>query len=127
MTSFCINLLNAVDYNDNINTINTTCYSISNAYGSVFGTLMLNDLNNQSQKIIETKKKLMGHTNCDLKRPSKPPIWLQTPHYFPRLLQECNNAELAYKKCIQLSRTTTYPNEALTNCALDFSVITINK
>jgi hypothetical protein len=94
----CKSILNNTCDDDNINTMNNLCYEISNAYGNVYGSDIQKKLEYKCSQMISDKKKQMGKSDCNLRRPPPPPIFNQIPHYFPSLLTS-NNPEVAYKKC----------------------------
>ena len=128
MTDFTIDLSKSVfyktlDYDDNINTINDKCYEISNAYGKTFGKDIEKQLNQQCEHIIKQKKHKLNYTNCYMKKPSRPVIWNQVPHFFPDLLKQYKDPEKAYKLCCQRAENSSFPEEALNHCLLDFMAI----
>ena len=108
----------------NINTMNNICYETSSAYGRVYGPEVQKDLDSRCADMIVAKKNSMGKTPCSLRRPPPPPIFNQTPHFFPELLHKLNDPALAYQKCCEMSQSSSFPNTALENCRLDASAIT---
>jgi hypothetical protein len=52
-----------------------------------------------------------------------PPIWNQTPHYFPTLLFDGNTPNDALQKCSIACLDDKYPNECAENCRMDFSAV----
>ena len=121
----CKSVLNNIIYDDdnNINTMNNLCYEISNAYGKVYGTDTKKKLEYKCSKMISDKKKQMGKSDCNLRRPPPPPVFNQIPHYFPSLLMETNNKDIAYKKCLDMAKNSLYPNTTSQYCRLDADAI----
>jgi hypothetical protein len=119
----CKSVLNNMLYDNNINTMNNLCYEISSAYGKVYGIETHNKLKYKCSKMISDKKKQIGKSDCSLRRPSPPPIFNQIPHYFPSLLIETNNKDIAYKKCLEMASSSRYPNTTKNYCRLDADAV----
>jgi|UniRef100_A0A6C0IZ66 hypothetical protein len=47
------------------------------------------------------------------------PSWGQTPHYFPRLLNENNSIQNSYDQCNELCKKDKFPNDCQLNCYID--------
>ena len=104
----------------NINTMSNLCYSISSSYGKTFGEDVKKKLESQCVEMISEKKHKMGLTDCYMKRPNPPPIWNQTSHFFPDLLQKLKDPKKAYEQCCLEAQKSKYPNESLDKCKLDY-------
>ena len=111
------------DNDNNINTMNNLCYEISNAYGKVYGIDTQKKLEYKCSQMISDRKKQMGKSDCNLRRPPPPPIFNQIPHYFPSLLMQTNNKDIAYKKCLNMAKNSLYPNTTSQYCRLDADAI----
>jgi hypothetical protein len=122
----CKSILNNTCDDDNINTMNNLCYEISNAYGNVYGSDIQKKLEYKCSQMISDKKKQMGKSDCNLRRPPPPPIFNQIPHYFPSLLTS-NNPEVAYKKCLDMANSSRYPNSTKKYCKLDADALVIEE
>lgn len=111
----------------NVNTMNDCCYSTLAAFT---GATSSNAINNDeaANNCKECVQKVMdgmgvfGRTPCDLKL-SAPPLWQQSPHYVPSLLNDGKTPEEARCECIRICRETKYPRECQANCQTDFDAI----
>ena len=119
----CKSVLNNMLCDNNINTMNNLCYEISSAYGKVYGEETHKKLKYKCSKMISDKKKQIGKSDCSLRRPPPPPIFNQIPHYFPSLLIETNNKDIAYKKCLKMASCSRYPNTTKNYCRLDADAV----
>jgi hypothetical protein len=118
-------VLNNMLCDNNINTMNNLCYEISSAYGKVYGDAIHKKLKYKCSKMISDKKKQIGKSDCSLRRPPPPPIFNQIPHYFPSLLIETNNKDIAYKKCLDMASSSRYPNTTKNYCRLDADAVSV--
>jgi hypothetical protein len=103
--------------------MNNLCYEISNAYGQVYGIDTQKKLEYKCSQMISDRKKQMGKSDCNLRRPPHPPLFNQIPHYFPSLLMQTNNKDIAYKKCLDMAKNSVYPNTTSQYCRLDADAI----
>jgi hypothetical protein len=105
-----------------INNMNDICYNTCQAFENVYGKLP--ECDNMCKNMITEKKYSMGRNNCNLKQPTKPPFWYQTPHYFPELLKSTNNINTSYNQCLQKCRkNNNNVNECYLNCQTDKSAV----
>jgi len=105
-----------------INNMNDICYNTCQAFENVYGKLP--ECDNMCKNMITEKKYSMGRNNCNLKQPTKPPFWYQTPHYFPELLKSTNNINTSYIQCLQKCRkNNNNVNECYLNCQTDKSAV----
>ena len=130
--SFQINPCKAVmqkvkDAKCDINTINELCYSISNAYGGVYGPELKSELDKQCADLITKKKCVLGKDTCGLRRPVPPPSFNQVPHFFPTLLKQTNNVEKAYNQCCVKCTGGIYENQCRENCKLEADAVVIQQ
>lgn len=111
----------------NVNTMNDCCYGTLAAFS---GATSSNAINNDEaannckacvQKVMNGMG-VFGRTPCDLKL-SAPPIWLQSPHYVPTLLNEGKTPDEARCECMRLCRETKYPQDCQLNCQTDYDAI----
>jgi hypothetical protein len=126
--SFQINPCKAVmqkvkDANCDINTANDLCYSISNAYGNVYGSDLKSKLNKQCSDLITDKKRVLGKNTCNLRRPIPPVAFNQVPHYFPELLKQTNDPNKAYLQCCNKCTGNKHENSCRENCKLEASAV----
>ena len=121
----CKSVFNNMLCDNNINTMNNLCYEISSAYGKVYGDETHKKLKYKCSKMISDKKKQIGKSDCSLRRPPPPPIFNQIPHYFPSLLIETNNKDIAYKKCLKMASCSRYPNTTKNYCRLDADAVSV--
>ncbi len=121
----CKTCLNKFKNGDcDVNNINDCCYDTLAAFlgeGSVNAVRDTPEAKNCIE-CLQMGIKDMGRTPCDL-RLGPPPIWNQTPHYFPQLLSEHQNAEIAKDMCIQKCSSNYYPNECNINCFTDYGAV----
>lgn len=107
-----------------INSINQCCY---NTLGAFEGTVSLNDFRNNPESIncqqcISESMHTIDRTPCDL-RMTAYPQWIQTPHYFPGLLEQEGDVNTAKNMCLDVCRTHRYPNECSINCKIDSDAV----
>lgn len=121
----CKTCLNKFKNGDcDVNNINDCCYDTLAAFlgeGSVNAVRDTPEAKNCIE-CLQRSIKDMGRTPCDL-RLGPPPIWNQTPHYFPQLLSEHQNAEVAKDMCLQKCSSNYYPNECNINCFTDYGAV----
>ena len=114
--------------NCNVNTMNDCCYATLAAFS---GATSSNAINNSeaANNCKECVQKVMdgmgvfGRTPCDLKL-SAPPLWQQSPHYFPPLLDD-NTPEEARSMCMRMCGETAYPIMCKENCQTDYDALEI--
>lgn len=112
----------------NVNIVNQCCYETLAAFR---GSSSVNAIRNSSEaqncaRCVKDSILKSGKNLCDL-RVSPPPIWSQTPHYFPGMLQELKDVNRAKESCYKKCETTPYPNQCKINCRTDAAaVVSIN-
>jgi hypothetical protein len=107
-----------------INNINQCCYNTLSAFT---GATSLNQIRNTPEaqnciKCVEESKKALGRDNCDF-RLTAYPSWIQAPHYFPELLHQTKDVNIAKQQCIKDCQTNRYPNQCMDNCEMDASAV----
>jgi hypothetical protein len=115
--------------NCDIRNVSDCCYSTLAAFA---GETSMNAVRNGSEsddKGLENCKKCvsqfiskMGRTPCDL-RVEPPPLWNRTPHFFPEMLSQTSDYDLAKKSCIGRCDETNFPNECKINCETDYDAV----
>jgi hypothetical protein len=99
-----------------INSINNKCYDICSAFSDVTNEQCCR--NNCDICIKDTVVK-MGRDLCEF-RPTKPPVFVQVPHYFPGFFKETNNVEESLNRCIKsCDNLQINNNECIQNCKID--------
>ena len=109
--------------NCDINTVNNDCYGICASYGTVYGQQVQKKCEAQCRDMLSRKKKDMGKSDCDLRRPSPPPIWNQVPDFYAGLLANCGDKKKAYEQCCQMCDSSKYPKSCREKCQLDASAV----
>jgi hypothetical protein len=105
-----------------INSINQCCYDTAAAFAGVSSVNAIRNNQNCAQ-CLENSKAALGKSDCDL-RLTAAAIWSQVPHYFPELLQETKDANIAKEKCLEIcAKNRYYPNECSDNCQTDFNAV----
>jgi len=115
-----------------INDLNNCCYETLAAFSGKdsVNSLTYNETLLNCRKCITDKLSTLGpfpngYTVCD-HRIEPPPIFVQVPHYFPKLF-DGKNVEEAKQKCIKMCNTnTTYTNGCIENCLTDSDAIVLN-
>ena len=115
-----------------INDLNNCCYETLSAFS---GKDSINSLTNDTnllncRECIASKLATMGpfpdgYTVCD-HRIAPPPIFVQTPHYFPQVF-DGKDIEGAKQQCISMCSNTSYPNECIENCLTDADAVVIKE
>ena len=121
----CKTCLNKFKNGDcDVNNVNDCCYDTLAAFLGEGSVNAVRDTPEEKNCIecLQRAIKDMGRTPCDL-RLGPPPIWNQTPHYFPQLLSEHQNAEVAKDMCLQKCSSNYYPNECNINCFTDYGAV----
>jgi hypothetical protein len=111
----------------NVNTMNDCCYATLAAFS---GATSSNAINNDesANNCKECVQKVMngmgvfGRTPCDLKL-SAPPLWQQSPHYLPSLLNDGKTPDEARNMCMFMCKETQYPNMCMENCQTDYDAL----
>ena len=109
-----------------INSISDSCYRISKAYGDVYGKKVEEELDSKCSKMLSEYKASFGRDDCNLRRPVKPVVFNQVPHFFPELLKSGASPEQAYKGCISKCKDTRYGNTCSKYCKMDYDALVIN-
>jgi hypothetical protein len=107
--------------------MNDCCYATLAAFS---GATSSNAINNDesANNCKECVQKVMnemgvfGRTPCDLKL-SAPPLWLQSPHYVPSLLNDGKTPDEARNTCMFMCKETRYPNACMENCQTDYDAL----
>lgn len=113
----------------NVNTMNDCCYGTLAAFSGAISSTSINNSEAADnckacvQKVMDGMG-VFGRSECDLKL-SSPPLWLQSPHYVPSLLNDGMDPENALKECVKLCNDTKYPNECKLNCQTDYDAVEI--
>jgi hypothetical protein len=97
--------------------LNNTCYEVCNAFGNPKGC------DKQCHDMVQDINIKRGYSACYPKRPLKPPIWVQTPHYFPDLLKQSGNIKKATSECLKMCKNNKLSAECQLNCLTDSSAI----
>jgi len=111
----------------NVNTMNDCCYSTLAAFsGATSSNSIVNDeaANNCKecvQKVMDGMG-VFGRSPCDLKL-SAPPLWQQSPHYVPNLLNSGKTPEEARDLCMRMCQNAQYISECQSNCKTDYNAI----
>lgn len=113
--------------NCDINTVTDDCYGICTSYGNVYGYQVQKKCEEQCRDMISRKKKDMGKSDCDLRRPSPPPIWNQVPDLYARLLAEYGNKQKAYEQCCNMCDSSRYSKSCKRKCQLDANAVVISE
>ena len=107
-----------------INSINQCCYD---TLGAFEGVTSLNDFRNSPeakncQQCVLSSMYAIDKTPCDL-RMTAYPQWVQAPHYFPGLLEQEGDINIAKKMCMDACKSNRYPNECSMNCKIDSDAV----
>lgn len=123
--SACLKKYDAKD----INNINHCCYNTLAAFAN---SSSINDFINYPDakvcyKCVERSKEAMGRNRCEFRLPAYP-VFVQSPHYFPDLLQQTADPEKSREICLDKCEVSNYKNECVENCKIDyFAVKPINR
>ncbi len=72
---------------------------------------------------MDNMKASLGRTPCDF-RLSIAPVWVQSPHYFPELLNNLKNTDVALEKCmVECSKNSNTEASCRENCLTDFAAV----
>ena len=100
-----------------INNINQCCYDTLKAFeGEGFPQ------NQNCTDCITESKIAMGRDPCEF-RLTGYPSWHQAPHYFPALLEQEGNVELAKNMCIKACKSNRYQGQCEQNCQVDSDAV----
>lgn len=111
----------------NVNTMNDCCYGTLAAFSGVTSSnAIVNDASAENckkcvQKVMDNMG-VFGRSQCDLKL-SAPPLWIQSPHYLPSLLNGGMEPKKARDECMKMCETTKYAGECQENCQTDYDAI----
>ena len=107
-----------------VNGINNTCYDVCGAFSGVGDSWQIpDDCAKNCMECVSNIKASMCRNDCDYKAPRRPPIFNQTPHYFPNLLEQTKDPAQALHKCMKLCEKTSYPGECKETCRVDMSAV----
>ena len=127
MTNFEINpyqsIIKNLDSSSSLDNVNNACYSISKAYGNVYGKKLENQLNYKCDEIVYNKKKELNPSLYYVRQPAKSIEWNQSSHYFPELFKQSNDPKQSYQSCYLKCGSDRYPNECRLNCKYDSDAV----
>lgn len=63
-----------------------------------------------------------GKDLCEF-RLNVPPIFGETPHFFPNLYRQHRNKTSAYNQCVNMCKDTSLPLSCIDNCKMDVSAV----
>ncbi len=108
----------------NINSLNNCLVSTAGAFSqfpsanSIRGTAAQDNW----RQCINDKMTQIGRTPCDFQL-NMAPVFVQVPHYFPSLMAELGDKDLALKKSLEACSKSTYPEECKINCQTDYDAV----
>jgi hypothetical protein len=100
------------------------CYSTLANFTGAQSVNDIRDVDNCVECVVSQLPEAYGfdRNECNLDWKA-PPIWNQTPHYFPSLLFDGNTPNQALRKCSEACQDNRYPNECMDNCRIDFNSV----
>lgn len=108
-----------------INEMNDKCYEVCDAFKKYVDP---KDCQKMCSDMLSEQKHILGKDDCNARCPYKPPIWFQTPHYFPDLLDKTKNINEAFSECkTQCAQNPKNKLECWANCELDMLAVSPNK
>lgn len=104
-----------------IHYLNDTCYSVCAAFQGGDSAWEVNpECAQQCEKLVEcSRRSQYGMPKCDHRRPDRPVLWDQTPHYFPELYKQTRNVKKALDACNAKCEGDRLPNQCKQNCRID--------
>lgn len=104
-----------------INEANNICYNICAGFGN--GNISPACESN-CQQFINNFKAANGKSPCSYQAPRRPPIFNQTPHYFPKLFEQNKNVCLAKRQCVEIChKHASDPQDCVKWCKLDSDAV----
>jgi hypothetical protein len=114
---------------DDVNCINNCC---SDTIAAFKGVSSINTIRNDPDfqncvKCLNNSIDCLGSNTCDM-RITAAPVWTQVPHYFPELLNEYKDVNMAKNSCYNFCLDCKYKNSCIQNCNTDADAVeTYNK
>lgn len=104
-----------------IHNLNDTCYSVCAAFQGGDSAWTVNpQCAKKCESLVEcSRESQYGMSKCDHRRPDRPVLWDQTPHYFPDLYKKYKNVENALSQCNMKCKSQNLPNQCMQNCRVD--------
>ena len=111
-----------------INSLNNCLVSTAGAFSQFPSTNSIRGTAAQDNwtQCINDKMTQIGRTPCDFQL-NMAPVFVQVPHYFPSLMAQLGDKDLALKKAIEACSKSTYPAECKINCQTDYDAVIMMK
>jgi hypothetical protein len=103
-----------------INEAAQCCYGVASAFNGVISSSHMAGTPEGAlcAKYVEDKAAMRGKNKCNFKMPN-PPLFQQSQHFLPGLLESGMNMKDAVKTCMCKCNRTAYPEKCKDNCTLE--------
>lgn len=109
---------------NDVNCINNCCSDTISAFKGVSSINTIRndqDFKNCTQCLTDSIE-CLGSNTCDM-RLTASPVWTQVPHYFPELLNQYKDINVAKNTCYNYCLDCKYKNSCIENCDTDANAV----